>query len=78
MHAAAQAAERPAGFALDDPVRHAVERLAMGPQACAARAYRNVREGACDEALPDIDRLLEMFPDSPTYRAWKRTCERGP
>ncbi|MHC5114913.1 MAG: tetratricopeptide repeat protein [Planctomycetota bacterium] len=72
--AAQRAAERSPTLGLPDPVRYAIEQKAMTPDACRARALKNMAEGKIAEALRDLLIVEEMLPEDGTNQLRIAVC----
>ncbi|MDX1387805.1 MAG: tetratricopeptide repeat protein [Acidobacteriota bacterium] len=72
--AAGRAAELNPRLSTPDPVRFDVEKLAVSAPACMRRVRTALQQQNWASAIPDLELLVEMFPDSAVYPQQLGTC----
>ncbi len=74
QEAADRAATLQPQLSLPDPVRFAVNELAVNPKSCVRRFEAGMARGDYDSAVGDLELLVEMFPREPVYHERLGTC----
>ncbi len=64
-------------YGIPDPVRYAVDELALTPAACDRRARERLQRGEWARALADLEILREVSGESPAIELRLATCQRN-